>query len=667
MQYNQDEEPLIRSIREKCRICYTCVRECPAKAIRVVNGQAEIIPGRCIGCGNCVLVCSQKAKQILSGIEATEQVLASGQPCAAIIAPSFPAEFPDQDYQTIVGLVRALGFTYVNEVSFGADLVAQEYVRLLGANPDKRYIGSTCPAMVTYIEHYYPDLVDYLAPIVSPMVATARALKHVHGPNLKIVFIGPCVAKKHEQRGHVQDLDSVLTFVELKTMISIHNLNSDFVSPSEMDPPYAARGHLFPISRGLLETARISEDLIENDMIATDGKVLAIEAIREFSQDNLKTPLLEILCCSGGCIMGAGLDSRLPLFKRRSAVLKYTRKRIARALQPETDWAQFSGLDLTRTFTVSDQRLDTPDPEQIREVLREIGKAHEDDELNCGACGYETCQDHAIAIIKGLAEKQMCLPYTIERLKDTVRQIEESSKQLNRMRNQLTQSEKLASMGQMAAGIAHEVNNPLGIVLMYAHLLAEQYENDPEIRDDVTMIVEQANRCKKILSGLLNFARQNKMLHESTELGEFIAQSLKSVAFPKGIVLEVQAPDDPLFADFDRDQFMQVMINLYTNAVDAMAGTGTLTIAISAQGDMAIIRVSDTGSGIETENLQRIFEPFFTTKQMGKGTGLGLAVTYGIIKMHRGKIKVTSNTDIATGPTGTEFEIRIPRKAAFMP
>jgi len=139
----------ITTIKERCRVCYTCVRECPAKAIRIVDGQAEIVGERCINCGNCVKVCSQNAKQVVSTVKNVNDLLESGATVAACVAPSFPVEFNDVSPEKFVGMLKALGFTYVTEVAFGADLVAKEYKSLVSGKSGTRHIATSCPAIIT--------------------------------------------------------------------------------------------------------------------------------------------------------------------------------------------------------------------------------------------------------------------------------------------------------------------------------------------------------------------------------------------------------------------------------------------------------------------------------------------------------------------------------------
>jgi len=254
----------------------------------------------------------------------------------------------------------------------------------------------------------------------------------------------------------------------------------------------------------------------------------------------------------------------------------------------------------------------------------------------------------------------MCLPYTIDRLRETVRELAVSHDQLASAQEALVHSEKLASMGQLAAGIAHEVNNPLGVVLMYTHLLLEETPAASPLREDLVTIVEQTDRAKKIVAGLLNFARQNKVELAPTDVRELVESSLRACAIPPEIQVTVEHDGDETVAYLDGDQICQVLVNLITNACAAMPGGGQLHLA--TQADQGTLRLSlrDTGVGIPPENRNKIFTPFFTTKAAGQGTGLGLAVVYGIVKMHRGEIRCDSNADPAAGPTGTTFTVTLP-------
>jgi signal transduction histidine kinase/iron only hydrogenase large subunit-like protein len=659
--------PLVTTIRERCRVCYTCVRECPAKAIRISNGQAEVLHDRCIGCGNCVRVCSQEAKRVLSSVAEVRALLASGQHVAACVAPSFPAEFTEMGPGELVARVRRLGFTTVHEVAYGADLVAAAYGQLLERNPGRRYIATTCPAVVSYVERFHPDLVPRLAPVVSPMVATARALRRLIGPHVRIVFIGPCLAKKEEavaEQVH-GEIDSVLMFGELRRMFAEDGGLFDGVEPREFDPPLAGRGALFPLSRGMLQAAGISEDLARGDVVAADGRSEFQDAIREFEHGDLDARLLEVLCCTG-CVMGPGMTTPAPLFSRRSRVSEYVRDALARrdARQTRKGIEQLADLDLRRGYARDDQRLVPPSWDEVHAILAHMGKASPADELNCGACGYETCRMHALAIHEGLAESEMCLPYMIEELRSTVRQLAVSNDQLASAQDALVQSEKLASMGQLAAGIAHEVNNPLGVVLMYSHMLLDETPEESPLRGDLSTIVEQTDRAKRIVAGLLNFARQNQVVFAPSDVRKILQRCLRSVPAPENVRVEVSHKGDDPMADLDADQVSQVLINLVGNAFAAMPHGGVLYARTECDGEQVRFVVRDTGVGIQPENRNKIFTPFFTTKKAGQGTGLGLAVSYGIVKMHRGDIRVESNADPAAGPTGTTLTVTLPAHRA---
>jgi iron only hydrogenase large subunit-like protein/nitrogen-specific signal transduction histidine kinase len=650
---------LVYTIKELCRTCYTCVRECPAKAIRIVGGQAEVIDERCIACGNCTKVCSQGAKVFLNTSDRVVKLLENDSKVAAIIAPSFPAEFSDiPDHYVLIGMIRALGFEYVAEVSFGADLVADRYKKLVSESKNF-YISSDCPSIVSYIKFYHPALVDNLAPIVSPMVAMSRVVREKYGKETRIVFIGPCVAKKAEST----EIDEAITFTELREMLADRGITPNNIIPKDFDQPVGGRGAIFPVARGLLQTAKISDNAITGNIIAAEGRIDFQGALKEFEAGLIKNQHMELLCCEG-CIMGPGLSKNGKQYNRRSLVSSYANSKMlnidSESWQKSFD--EFADLDLSVRHRPEDHRTDSLTENDVNDILIKMGKKTKKDQLDCGACGYESCVEHAIAIKKGLAEVEMCLPYTIEKLHKSVKDLALSNEKLSSMKQALKQSEKLAHMGQLSAGIAHELNNPLGVVIMYSNILLEESKVGDPVREDLKLIVEQAGRCKKIVAGLLNFARKNQVNHQIVNIKELVDHSLESLIIPEKVKINIFDLTTNPEAMLDSEQMMQVLTNLVKNAMDAMPKGGSVNIKLEDTLGDVIMTISDTGTGIKEEDRAKIFEPFFTTKSIGQGTGLGLATAYGVVKMHKGHITAESNNDPAKGPTGTSFKIVLPRR-----
>lgn len=663
MNTNNLHNILVYTVKDRCRVCYTCVRECPVKAIKIVAGQAEVMPERCIACGNCVNICSQGAKTFNSQINDVEYLLGSDEFTIAAVAPSFPAEFIEIDNpEVFVGMLKQLGFNKVNEVAFGADLVAKQYNNLLNSQSNKSYISSDCPAVVACIEKHHPNLVNSLVPIASPIVALGRVLRKKYGNNIKIVFIGPCIAKK----GESDEIDHSITFTELRHIFKSKKITPKNTIASTFDPPLAGKGSVFPVSHGLLNTMGRKSDVTDCSIIVADGKKDFIDAITEFEKGNISGKHLELLCCDG-CIMGPGMSKNGSRLSRRTKITNYASNKIKSLdySQWNKDMAEYASISLAQEFTANDSRIELPKEEEITAALKKMGKYDAKDHLNCKACGYDTCRLHAIAIVNGLAESEMCLPFTIEKMHETITNLNVSNDKLASARQALKQSEKLANMGQLSAGIAHELNNPLGVISMYSNILKEESSPDNPIIDDLNLIVEQADRCKNIVGGLLNFARKNQVKPEEVDIVEFCRHSLQSVIIPSNIVTEFIPEIESLYAFIDKDQMMQVLTNLEKNAIDAMPDGGVLSIRIEDEDSSFNIVISDTGSGIKKENMDKIFTPFFTTKGIGKGTGMGLPLVYGIIKMHKGQILVKSNTNIKKGDTGSQFIIKLPIKPSI--
>ncbi len=266
---------IVSTIPEKCRRCYACVRECPVKAIKVIAGQATVIAEQCIACGNCVKVCTQKAKRIEDATMLVTRMLEGGERVIAIIAPSFPVAFPQVAPGQIVSALRRLGFSEVWEVAFGAELISGEYARRArhAITSGQAVVSTPCPAIVSYIQKYMPSLRGALAPVVSPMIAVARAIRHKRGAGMRVVFIGPCIAKKAEIRDpFVQGIvDAVLTYEELVTMFAAASIEPRTEEPGRFDGPPAGLGRSLPISGGLLRAAGIDADILQNHVLVTEG------------------------------------------------------------------------------------------------------------------------------------------------------------------------------------------------------------------------------------------------------------------------------------------------------------------------------------------------------------------------------------------------------------
>ncbi len=242
--------------------------------------------------------------------------------------------------------------------------------------------------------------------------------------------------------------------------------------------------------------------------------------------------------------------------------------------------------------------------------------------------------------------------------KELEQRVEERTRELKKTQAQLVQSEKLASIGQLAAGVAHEINNPLGVILGFTQVILKRLPENDLLRKPLSSIEREGLRCKKIIQGLLDFSRRSPQTLQPVNLNDVVeaacALSEYQISLDNIDTIKGYAPNLPKILA-DANQLQQVFTNLVINAYHAMPQGGTLRIVTRAAGDKVQAIISDTGMGIPPENLKSIFDPFFTTKEVGKGTGLGLSISHGIIKSHGGDIKVDSQMEV-----GTTFIVTLP-------
>lgn len=380
----------------RCKDCYRCLRECPVNAIQVINHQASIIEERCILCGNCTNVCPQNAKTVHSEADNVKELLRSGQRVVASVAPSFISSFRLNSFDQISQALSELGFSFCEETAVGAAAVTSEYKRLLESGTYRNLISSACPAVNRFVQIYYPEMLKYLAPVDSPMLAHSKLLRK-RFPDARIVFIGPCIAKKREG-GESSIIDGVLTFEDLNEMLKGNNIT--FKEEGSLEKAAAgASARIYPVSRGIIRS--FCGTVPEYDYVAAEGIGKCRDILENL--DSMDHMFIELNCCEYACINGP-----CSLIKRGSAVEAdaKVRKYAASALEAGVDKE-----DISKSFERIKVKAFTPSDQQIKEILAKTGKTKPEDELNCGACGYSSCREKAWAVANGYADVEMCIPY----------------------------------------------------------------------------------------------------------------------------------------------------------------------------------------------------------------------------------------------------------------
>lgn len=392
----------------RCKDCYKCLRECPVKAIKVVDHHAKIIESRCILCGRCTKVCPQNAKSVHTERDEVEKLLRSGGVIASV-APSFVSSFDVQDFSVMKLALGRLGFADAEETSIGAREVTAQYKKLLEGGEFKNFITSCCPAVNTMIELYYPKALQYLAPVDSPMIAHAKMIRKKN-PKAKIVFIGPCIAKKREahESGVV---DGVLTFEDLAAMFAQKGIVlSEIAHLPSHGKGIANRAKYYPISRGIIKSFDNYVDGYE--FVAVDGAAKCKEVLENI--ESLSGMFIEMNSCDSACVNGpCSLALKAGALKANADIRKYVSKDLEAGGSAVPEEAQ--DLDFTCIHARKRTEDFVPTDRQITEILAKTGKMKPEDMLNCGACGYDTCLEKAWAVANGYANIEMCVPYMRER------------------------------------------------------------------------------------------------------------------------------------------------------------------------------------------------------------------------------------------------------------
>ncbi len=392
--------------KARCRDCHRCLRACPVKAIRVHDGQAQVVPELCIACGTCIRECPQKAKAYRNDVaEAIRCVNQKGRTVASM-APAYAGVFEPWEQRRLASALRRLGFSHVAETAVGAKEVARVGAAYIGERAAESHVWASCPAVIEYVRRYRPEQAGLLTPIASPMVAHARWLKQRFGADTRVVFIGPCVAKKAEaERADVAGaVDVVLTFEELGEWLAQEGITLAACEESEFDE-VAGEARLYPLPEGALRTAHLVTRGLGHEAFSVSG-FADVDRALDLLVAEPAPRVLEPLFCPGGCANGPAAASRRNLHARRFAVEQH-----AAHAGPGVTATADDALLVDRGLTPKRPDLAPVSEAAIEEMLARTGKTAPEDRLDCGACGYASCRDNAIAAVRGMAEPDMCIPH----------------------------------------------------------------------------------------------------------------------------------------------------------------------------------------------------------------------------------------------------------------
>ena len=385
--------------KNNCADCYKCIRTCSVKAITYANDTAEILNDECILCGSCFVACPQKAKQVRSDLGRVKAAISSGKRVVCSLAPSFIADFRIESVEVMEQALKSLGFSAVEETAVGAQMVSDEYARIMREKKQRVLISSCCPSINLLIQKYYPTMLPHLAKVLTPMQAHCKAIRE-RDPEAFTVFIGPCIAKKAEA-DESPYTDVALTYDELRDWFADEKIE---LPRERTQTGNGMRARFYPATGGVLKAT----DKVEGyRRVAIDGVDNCRAVFEELENGTMTDVFIEMSACEGSCINGP-------------CIREHHERRLKGALRVDT----YAG----------DKRFDAQAPksigqsyaflggqhvkfgsEAIQDMLFKMGKTSPEKELNCGSCGYPTCRDKAVAILEGKAKMEMCLPFLKEK------------------------------------------------------------------------------------------------------------------------------------------------------------------------------------------------------------------------------------------------------------
>lgn len=421
-------EPLIGCHAIACRECWSCVRDCPAKAIRVVDGHCEVIEERCVKCGACVAECGSGAYRVRDDTGGVLRLLESGRPVVAVLATEFVAAMHPLSPMEVERSLESIGFYAVESTLLGEELVALEYERSHARPCPSMSLRSTCPVVVDWVRLYHPSLSSTLTPVIPPYIAQARLVKAVYPPDTAVVYVSPCFARKDEifEKGLSGAVDAAIDFLELQKLVA------------ELKPRP-------PLCMSTRAGTRRPEPLKEISLIdgfprrtlesrsMTDAEVQTVRGLHQLdrllsaiARGEAAPSVIDMLSCEG-CIDGPAVKPGMSVFAKRNVVTAERAAGRASAVSTRALLTYLPQVDLVRSFKAAPVRAENHSQADIDAEFTRTGFITRESALDCGVCGYDTCVEHVNAVVAGRSSWDMCFPLQRERMRQNAEQLEESA------------------------------------------------------------------------------------------------------------------------------------------------------------------------------------------------------------------------------------------------
>ena len=653
---------------DNCIGCNKCIKVCSAIGACISKeeeGKARIVVdgSKCVACGSCIDVCEHKAREFCDDTDRFFEDLKRGDNISLLLAPAFKANYPDR-YESVLGGLKAMGIKHVISVSFGADITTWGYINYIKENDFYGGISQPCPAVVSYIEHYIPELLPKLFPVQSPLMCAAIYARQELKITDKLAFISPCIAKKIE----IDDPNNAglvqynVTFDHLMKYVEDHKIEG---TPTGSEVEYGL-GSYYPTPGGLAENVRwfLGDDVFIRQV---EGEKHLYEWLHKNADliRNDKTPflLIDALNCSQGCICGTAVDTGKAGTDEALYELLKIREH-SKKEAPFDAWSRndtpserlknfnehFENLNLKDYLREyrdlsGDCRVLVPDDKELNGIFLSMNKQTEESrKINCTCCGYDSCRQMAYAIFNGFNHKENCIYYE----KTMVHELELKSR---------IAEEATKAKSAFLANMSHEIRTPINAVLGMDELILRE-SGETAVREYAANIKRSGNVLLTLVNNILDFSKieagKMELVAVKYDLAGIISDSIEMIsprAEAKGLKVNVSvAGDVPRYLFGDSVRVGQCIINILTNAVKYTdKGSVSLMVElVSRDRRMAKLRVTikDTGIGIREADIERLFGAFeridLEHNRTVEGTGLGMNIVQRLLDLMGTKLSVKS-------------------------